>query len=125
MDYISLIANTGVQITDFTIELNSEDFRKSKFYFFEGIDPKTMEFWFEELIEIKNIGQYIRKSDLLDLRINREELNDFEKIDRIEQSNKYLFMEGKKRTFSIRNANKTFKQLEKKWLLWTSILRLF
>jgi len=116
MDYISFIANTGVQITDFTIELNSNDFKKSKFYYFEGIDPKTMEFWFEELIEIKNIGQYIRKSDLFDLRINKEELIDYEKIDRIEQSNKHLFVEGEKRTFNIKNAEKTFKQLEKKWL---------
>ena len=34
MDYISLIANTGVQISDFKISLNPEEFRKSKFYYY-------------------------------------------------------------------------------------------
>jgi len=116
MDYISLIANTGIQISDFKISLNPEEFRKSKFYYYEGIDTKTMEFWFEELIEIRSIGKFIRKSDLLDLRIARTELNDYEKIDKIENSDKYLFIEGEQRTFSIRNTERTLKSLEKCWI---------
>lgn len=116
MEYISLIANTGVQISDYKIALNQEEFKKCKFHYFEGIDSSAFEFWLEELVEIRSIGKYIRKSDLSDLRISKNEFNDLEKIEKIESSNKYLFIDGEQRTFSIRNVELTLKTFEKKWL---------
>ena len=38
MEYISLIANTGIQISDFKIKLNQENFRTLKFNYYEGLD---------------------------------------------------------------------------------------
>jgi hypothetical protein len=116
MDYISLISATGIQILDFPIKLDSEKFRSLRFNYFEGIDSLTMKYWFEELIEIKSQGKLIRKSDLLKLRIEKDELTDIEAINKILNSDAYLFNEDEERTYSIRNVEKTLKQFEKKWI---------
>ena len=116
MDYISLISATGIQILDFPIKLDSEKFRSLRFNYFEGIDSLTMKYWFEELIEIKSQGKLIRKSDLLKLRIEKDDLTDIEAINKILNSDAYLFDEDEERTYSIRNVEKTLKQFEKKWI---------
>jgi len=64
LDYVSLIANTGVQIIDLRIKLNHVKFRTLKFNCFEGLDSFSLNYWFDELIEIKNIAKFIKKSDL-------------------------------------------------------------
>jgi len=116
MDFISLISNTGVQSSNFKIKLNSEDFRSLRFNYYEGIDSLNLKYWFEELIEIKNLGKFIRKSDLNQLKISNNELNNIDSLSKIENSHFLLFNEGDERTFSIRNVERTLKSFEKKWI---------
>ncbi|MEY4141541.1 MAG: hypothetical protein RL110_912 [Bacteroidota bacterium] len=116
MDYISLIANTGIQFTDFKIPLNPEKFRTLKFNYYEGLDSYTLKYWFEELVEIKNLGKFIRKSDLSQFGINQHQLNDDFTVQRIVDSSIALFYEGEDRTYSIRNVEKTLKSFEKQWI---------
>ena len=116
MEYISLIANTGVQISDFKIKLNHEKFRTLKFNYFEGLDSFSLNYWFDELIEIKNIAKFIRKSDLEQLGISQSELLDYNSIQKITESNTLLFSDGDEQTYSIRNAERTLKLFEKKWI---------
>jgi hypothetical protein len=116
MDYISLIANTGIQFADYRIQLDQEKFRTLKFNYYEGLDSFSLKYWFEELIEIRNIAKFIRKSDLTQLGIRADQLNDFNVIQRIEESSVMLFYEGEERTFSIRNAERTLKAFEKQWI---------
>ena len=116
MDFISLISNTGIQISDFKIKLNQENFRTLKFNYYEGLDSKTLNYWFEELIEIRDLAKFIRKSDLNQFGIKPDKINDASNIERIEQSNVLLFLEGDERTYSIRNAERTLKIFEKKWI---------
>ena len=116
MDYISLIANTGIQFADYKIQLDQEKFRTLKFNYYEGLDSFSLKYWFEELIEIRNIAKFIRKSDLTQLGIRVDQLNDINTIQRIEESSILLFYEGEERTFSIRNAERTLKAFEKQWI---------
>jgi hypothetical protein len=116
MDYISLIANTGIQFADFKIELEQDRFRTLKFNYYEGLDSHSLKFWFEELIEIKNIGKLIRKSDLLGLGLKEHQLTDFDSIQKIEESPIHLFFDGEEKTYSIRNAERTLTTFEKRWI---------
>jgi hypothetical protein len=116
MDYISLISNTGVQSASLKIKLNPDDFRTLRFNYYEGLDSVTLKYWFEELIEIRNLGKFIRKSDLNQLNIPINKLNDPDVLSKIETSNVLLFNEGDDRTYSIRNVERTLKSFEKQWI---------
>jgi hypothetical protein len=116
MDFVSLIANTGVQFIDLGLDFDHEKFRELRFNYYEGIDSSTMTWWFEELIEIRDLGKYIRKSDLQDLRFTRDRLKDQEVVLKIEDSGVKLFDEEEERTYVIRNAERTLKKFEKKWV---------
>ena len=84
MEYISLIANTGIQISDFKIKLNQENFRTLKFNYYEGLDSRSLKYWFEELIEIRNLSKFIRKGDLNQFGISPNQVNEFLNIQRID-----------------------------------------
>jgi hypothetical protein len=116
MDFVSLISNTGIQFCNFKIKLNENKFRELRFNYYEGIDSKTFTWWFEELIEIREIGKYIRKSELNGLNIPKEKINDFEQVSKIINSNVKLYFEEDERTFVIRNVERTLKKFEKTWL---------
>jgi hypothetical protein len=67
MDFATLISNTGVQFIDLSLNFDAERFRALRFNYYEGIDSSSMTWWFEELIELRDLGKLIRKSDLQEL----------------------------------------------------------
>lgn len=117
MNFVSLISNTGIQFFDFKIKLKTDELRKLKFHYFEGIDTSKVPFkwWFEELIEINDLGKFIRKQDLFDLKISADKVNSDENILKIQSADLKLFEEEEERTYVIRNVDKTLKYFEKKW----------
>jgi len=116
MDFISLIANTGVQFVDLEIKLNADSYKNLRFNYYEGLDTSSLKWWFEELIEIKDLGSFIRKSDLIDLAISIDKVNKTETILKINDSGKKLFAEGEERTYVVKNVEKTLLKFQKKWL---------
>ncbi len=116
MDFVSLIANTGVQFIDFKLRLDPEKFKNLRFNYSEGIDSSTLSWWFEELIEIKEIGSYIRKSDLEELKIERRSINSSAAVQKIQDSGRRLFVADEERTYVVRNAEKTLRRFEKVWI---------
>jgi hypothetical protein len=116
MEFISLIANSGIQIIDGQMKIDPDGMRKLKFNYIELLDSVSLKFWLEELIEIRQLGKLIQKSALSRLNIKIENINDFENISKIEVSDFKLFMEGDDRVYSVRNVVRTLKAFEKKWI---------
>lgn len=118
MDFVSLIANTGIQFADFKIKLNPEKFRELKFNYFEGCDSSSvpLTYWLDELIEIKSMGKFIRRMDLQDLKMSPEKLRNDDNAGVLNVGSTRLFEYEEPDTYVISNAEKTLQRFEKKWL---------
>jgi len=65
IDSLSLIANSGVQFFRFECNLDLTQPRQFKFQYVEGFDMNRTSFWPDPVINIKDLGISVRKSELV------------------------------------------------------------